>query len=122
MRGQLLVLITLYAAASSICNAQQWQSHPAPKSTYHSYGNGSVSCGSWVADRNTRSHFSEEQWVLGYVSAVGYYDVFELKHTNEAHVGFNLYIDNYCHQHPLSDIEEATQHLVEDLRTDKPAQ
>ena len=119
MRGHLVALIALCAAVPGISTAQKWEYHPLPKHTYHSYGDGPLSCGSWVSDRHIESHFSEEQWVLGYISAVGYYDVFELKYTPEAHKGFDLYIDTYCQQHPLDTIEDATDHLVEDLRVDR---
>jgi len=54
------------------------------------------------------------QWVLGYVTAYGYYGTNDLKKVDG--YAMTAWIDNYCQQNPLEDIETAAQQLVESLK------
>lgn len=46
---------------------------------YTIYDAGSASCGEWVTDRKNGNWHGKGQWMLGVISAVGYYDVYDLK-------------------------------------------
>lgn len=60
------------------------------------------------------ARFLKANWVLGWVSAAGYYDVHgDLKHTDADAI--MAWVDNYCHDHPLDDISDAAEALVKAL-------
>src|SRR3989339_1034376 len=81
---------------------------------YGIYGHGATSCGLWVQDRrekNSYGSFSNTAWVLGYISATGYY--IELKKTDLAAIEY--WLDKYCAAHPLKRIKDATDSLIMEL-------
>ncbi|TAM14225.1 MAG: hypothetical protein EPN56_11745 [Rhodanobacter sp.] len=90
---------------------------PAPAAPYTTYGVGNGSCGEWLHDRKSNGWFQTGEWVLGYVSAYGYYGDYQLKHVDSEAMA--AWIDNYCQKNPLDSIETATQHLIEALKINK---
>ena len=52
-------------------------------------------------------------WVLGWVSAAGYYSGQPLRDTDSQAIA--AWVDKYCHEHPLSKIADAAKSLVETL-------
>lgn len=86
---------------------------PDPAVTF--YGPGTASCGKWTASsRNVSDRFLLGSWVLGWVSAAGYYGrMGTLRHTDSEAI--QAWIDNYCHDHPLELISDAVIALVTEL-------
>jgi hypothetical protein len=77
---------------------------------YHEIGSGTASCGAWTADRHQLANraLSDEEWVLGFLSGVGYigYDSANPLNKTDAD-GVWAWIDNYCSAHPISQISDA---------------
>lgn len=86
---------------------------------YKGYGVGMKSCGAWLQERKsgTGDWYQMGQWVLGYVTAYGYYGTHDLKDV-DSHA-MSAWIDNYCQQNPLEDIETAARKLIDTLKTKK---
>lgn len=82
--------------------------------SYNSYGAGLKSCGSWVEARNTGDFYTKGQWVLGYLSAYGYYGSENLKEVDSGAV--LTFMDNFCRENPLEDIETGAQALINALK------
>ena len=61
---------------------------------YVNYGVGAHSCGMWLAARKSGDYYIYGQWMLGFVSAVGYFDVYDLKDTDAQ--AMMAWVDNYC--------------------------
>lgn len=110
MRRILVVgVITLMVSAGVAVNARK-------QGSYTRYGAGISSCGTWLEARRSSNEIgwlSSGQWILGWLSAAGYYGV-DLKKTDPAAI--TAWIDNYCAANPLSDLEEAARGLVQALR------
>ena len=85
---------------------------------YKLYGAGSQSCGEWVSERAAGDWFSKGQWMLGVISAVGYYSVYDLKDIDSQ--AFAVWMDNYCKENPLNQFSEGVYSLVEELAVKKP--
>jgi hypothetical protein len=68
-----------------------------------------VSCGTWTADRRQRSGgaLQDEQWVLGFLSGVGYEGYDPLNGMDAE--GVWAWIDNYCREHPIEQIIAAAE-------------
>ena len=81
---------------------------------YQGYGIGMKSCGSWVEARNKEDFYSEGQWVLGYLTAYGYYGTEHLKEVDSGAI--LTFMDNYCREKPLDDIEIGAQALINALK------
>jgi hypothetical protein len=81
--------------------------------SYTGYGIGMKSCGHWVQVRNQGNFYDEAQWVLGYLTAAGYYQSIKLKTIDSAAV--LTFMDNYCREKPLEEIEGGAQALVDAL-------
>ena len=84
---------------------------------YHAYGAGLKSCGTWTQKRKSKDWYEAGQWVLGYITAYGYYGSDNLKDVEAP--GMAAWLDNYCQQNPLESIETATQKLIETLKMKK---
>lgn len=86
---------------------------------YKGYGVGMKSCGAWLQERKPGSSdwFQIGQWVLGYVTAYGYYGTHDLRDVDSR--AMSAWIDNYRQQNPLEDIETAAQKLIDTLKTKK---
>jgi hypothetical protein len=82
---------------------------------YHWVGAGGMSCGTWATDRaDSRSGrwLQEIQWVLGFLSAIGY-----VGDGNDPLNGLDLnevagWLDNYCRANPLKGLTEAAEALA----------
>jgi len=81
-------------------------------------GPGTVSCGTWTQDRQSRGHlaFQDSAWVSGYVTAVNNYlwrgkDIAAGIDAS----GLDAWVDNYCASHPLDSIANAAEALVAEL-------
>jgi hypothetical protein len=85
----------------------------AAKDTAEIYGGGASSCGKWLA-ADQEDHYFYLQWVLGYVSAAGHYDVKGNLRDTDAEA-MSAWIDSYCRQHPLELIATAADVLVREL-------
>lgn len=59
------------------------------------------------------------EWMLGYIPAVGYYDVARLRDSDSG--ALFVWMDNYCQQNPLEAFETGVQKLLEPLPQDKPS-
>ena len=80
---------------------------------YTLYGLGGVWCEEWVVKRRNDNWHAIGEWMLGFISAAGYYDVYDLK-DDEAQV-FAKWMDAYCQQNPLNEFADGVQKLVEEL-------
>jgi hypothetical protein len=88
-------------------------------------GSGAMSCGKWLANRtgdglvHQELHFSEKQWVLGWLSAASVYNVRAsgLRETDADAV--TAWVDKYCGEHPLDLIAAAADSLVDELSKTK---
>jgi hypothetical protein len=82
-----------------------------------------TTCGTWLAERGARDwceHLwpDDLEWVLGWVSAAGYYNGQRgLRHTD--HDAVSAWLDNYCREHPLNELYEAAAVLVYELSKTK---
>ena len=104
MAVKLAAVLAMVVAAQSISLAM------AQTST--ALGSGTKSCGAWTEDRrtpDTHAAFQDMQWVLGFLSGVGFMGQGEIDPLNglDAHAVW-AWIDNYCRDHPLSRISGAT--------------
>jgi hypothetical protein len=84
-----------------------------PGAVYTALGQGTASCTNWIAARRTQRAFDLEQWILGFLSGVGFdavdgTDPLRLLGTNVVFV----WIDNYCLAHPLERITSAAAAFV----------
>jgi hypothetical protein len=82
---------------------------------YHLLGIGTLSCGSWTAARaqpKSTQAYMDTQWVLGFLSDVGYMGpgLDPLNGTDAE--GVFAWLDNYCHAHPLDLIHVAADAFV----------
>jgi hypothetical protein len=83
-----------------------------------SFGAGNRSCGSWSASRRNRESASEQQWLLGYLSAVNMYAKAPLRSVdNEAVFGW---VDKLCAGNPLSNLDVAVLGLTNELGATLP--
>ena len=99
------IVLALLAALIGPCSVVSAQS-------FHYIGTGGASCGEWTADRrfpdSSRSQ-ADEQWVLGFLSAVGYVDPDrDPLHGMDAD-GVWAWVDNYCRDHPIDMIISASE-------------
>lgn len=92
---------------------------PQPAASYKVIGAGNASCGTWTSERakaaRSGDHFfevSEENWVLGFLSGVGYagagMDPLQGLDANAV----VAWLDQYCQAHPRSSLEKAAVMFV----------
>jgi hypothetical protein len=100
--------------------------HAVPPGQYNGYGAGTQSCGQWLASRlhgqEVLPHQSDANpnnlsWVLGWLSAAGYYLPSALRDTDPDAVA--AWVDNYCREHPLEKLQVAAASLVDELSKTK---
>lgn len=108
MRRGLLALLVAAFVGPLVIARQAF----VPPGQFTNYGQGASSCGSWIAATG-ESHRHNETWVLGFVSGFGYGSPRRLKKTDADAVA--IWVDNYCHSHPLDTISRAAQELVQEL-------
>jgi hypothetical protein len=102
-----IVLALLLMAVSPDLNSTE-------RGMFKLYGAGVNSCGKWLSDRKADRWYDEGQWLLGWVSAVGYYGVANLRQTDSDAIA--AWLDNYCQAHPLDQLDVAADHLVDAIR------
>lgn len=84
-----------------------------PGAIYTAVGQGIGSCGAWTSARHERAAADLEQWILGFLSGVGFdavdgTDPLRLLGTDVVFA----WIDNYCSAHPLDPIVNAAAAFV----------
>jgi hypothetical protein len=102
-----LATVLLYVAISGSAQA-------APSGQYTTYGEGSLSCGTWLAHRTGGEQYPYNAWVLGWVSAAGYYQVRGALRDTDSNA-LIAWVDKYCREHPLDPINKAANRVVESL-------
>jgi hypothetical protein len=98
---------------------------PAASATAESvriFGSGNDTCGAYLkAHQPSRSTvgFSEDNWIMGYVAA---FETSELNGSHHLAIAMDqdpdalvAWITNYCREHPLDPIYEASDSLVAEL-------
>jgi hypothetical protein len=80
----------------------------AEAANYNLIGSGNRSCGTWTAEERDQRYPIFGQWVLGFLSGIGY----EGAPSSNPLQGMDAYgvfgwIDNYCREHPIDDIADA---------------
>lgn len=71
-------------------------------------GQGTLSCGAWTAARRMRSGAGQQQWLLGFLSGVGFMggpDVDPLANIDAE--GVWAWVDNHCAANPAETLETA---------------
>jgi hypothetical protein len=101
MRFFLLCAALAVALMSGSAEAQQGE--------YSMIGQGTLSCGTWTAYRRNQSALGIQQWVLGFLSGVGFASAqFGRDPLNEVDAqGVWAWVDNYCQSYPLNRIVDA---------------
>jgi hypothetical protein len=79
---------------------------------YMTYGAGTQSCGAWIEARRKGEHYNMGQWMLGFLSAAGYYG--EKMRESESSAML-VWMDNYCQQQPLKDFSDGVKALTNEL-------
>jgi hypothetical protein len=102
--GSNLLNVVLALTASLLISSAE----AAQPGSYNMLGVGTISCGAWTASRREGRASLSEQWILGFLSGVGY----------EAGGGDNplngvdadavwAWMDNYCRANPLDRVAKA---------------
>ncbi len=90
------------------------------KGEYNILGQGNRSCGKWTQGRKKDDwpQRAAEAWILGFITAYNFY-VPGLSNVAKGTdvVGREAWIDNYCRDHPLDKIVDATEALIKHLKT-----
>ena len=81
---------------------------------YGRYGVGTQTCGTWVKDiSKSPDLYIFNAWIAGFVSGAGWMgDI--LKKTDAP--AMELFVTNYCNEHPLNNVADASEALVRALR------
>jgi hypothetical protein len=91
---------------------------PAKEETTKIYGPGNSSCGEWTATRGVDAkrpstewvqHIVMLAWVEGFLSGSGAMKSGQ-KETDSSAI--ELWVDQYCSEHPLETVHETSVHLV----------
>ena len=81
---------------------------------YTRFGAGAATCGTWV---KLISEYPDQYvfnaWIAGFVSGTGWMGT-KVKPTDAA--AMELFVTNYCKEHPLDNIADASEALVLALR------
>jgi hypothetical protein len=75
------------------------------------YGAGTNSCSHWTDAREGETWITSGQWILGFVSAANQFSKVPPAKTDARSLA--SWIDDYCYEHPMSDLAEAARELVE---------
>jgi hypothetical protein len=76
---------------------------------YNLVGMGTISCGTWTALRRQGRAQLPEQWILGFLSGVGYESGGRSNPLNGVDAdAVWAWMDNYCHANPLVSISKAS--------------
>ena len=109
---------TAAIATVLLCAAISDPAHAADPGGFEAYGAGLLSCGKWLAARKGNNWYENGQWVFGWVSAAGNYNVQgSLRHSDS--LALAAWVDNYCRANPLNTIAQASAALVDELSKPK---
>ena len=86
----------------------------AVRADYVLYGQGSLSCQEWTSRRKSETWYEMGEWMLGFISAVGYYDIQALEEKNPQ--AFLQWMDAYCRENPQHEFADGVQKLIEELK------
>ena len=83
------------------------------RADYTSIGQGSSSCGTWAEYRRSGGAVRQEQWILGFLSGVGWVNL----NGDDPLKGLDApavfaWIDNYCRANPLHHVNKAAGSLA----------
>jgi len=88
---------------------------------YTVYGEGTMSCGSWIneKEKNSAAHYRATTWVAGYVTGVAanLSSKYELREIDVASMA--AYITKWCGNNPLENVERGSYALALELITEK---
>ena len=105
---RLLIVAALLAASASA-------------EAYMRYGHGNESCGEWTQIQKGSDSSAAAQWVLGWISAAGYYAVSKgMDNASGALVTIDsvaivAWVDDYCRRKPLNTVAHAAEAAVKEL-------
>lgn len=109
LRAIMVSGLTLWAMMSSGSAAESY-----------SIGAGVESCGQWIADFQNQSYLGIDsqhqnlEWVLGFMSAVGYKKTPQENPLNGLDAqAVNAWMTQYCQSHPLAGIYQAAEVLIQ---------
>jgi hypothetical protein len=80
------------------------------------HGQGSRSCGTFIADKNTPQtgvHAQDMAWVLGFLHGVDSWNPYSIK--NYEYNGLNLWLEEYCKRHPLEMLANAANDFYREI-------
>lgn len=88
---------------------------------YTRYGDGNKSCGEWTQIKKNGDSSATAQWVLGWISAAGYYSVAK-GIDNDSGILVTIdsaeivaWVDDYCRLKPLNTVAHAAEAAVKEL-------
>jgi hypothetical protein len=71
-------------------------------------GLGVISCGKWTSSRRSHDDFAPKQWMLGFLSGIGFvHSNGDDPLDNMDGEGVLAWIDNFCQTHPITPLDEA---------------
>ncbi len=88
---------------------------------YMRYGDGNRSCGEWTQIQENGDAAAVAQWVLGWVSAAGYYTVAKGIDNDSGILAsidsqaIETWVDDYCRRKPLNTVAHAAEAAVKEL-------
>jgi hypothetical protein len=88
---------------------------------YMRYGHGNKSCGEWTQIQETGDASAVAQWVLGWISAAGYYAVAKGIDNDSGNLvtidsqAIVAWVDDYCTRKPLNTVAHAAEAAVKEL-------
>jgi len=87
---------------------------PSSAQEYTAIGLGNSSCGSWTAARRDKVALPYQQWVIGFLSGIGYAKPYAGLDPLKGLDGNAVYawVDNYCGANPLNDISVAGNSFI----------
>ena len=85
---------------------------------YSITGRGTLSCEAWTAARRYPKALDtvmNEQWVVGFLSGIGFMALGELDPLHNVDAGFvYAWVDSYCRNHPSEKIVDAVGTLIQE--------
>jgi hypothetical protein len=82
---------------------------PSGAQTFTAMGVGNQSCGTWTAERRIGTAGLLEEWVLGFLSGIGYVGDHDNPLAGTDADGVFAWIDNYCFANPINDTSQGAK-------------
>ena len=81
---------------------------------------GYPTCGAWVQKRNSDGtpSFAASTWVMGFLSGAAWGTAEDLLNGIDQ-ASIEVWMDNYCHANPLSDVSSGSTILIGELKAKK---